>query len=364
MLSPKNKRDFYRIIPFGFVWLTYAFIYLLLEKGLLHDLDFYPSTGNPYKFGANTLISLLVAAISGLLMGTFEIKVLNNLFIHQTFRKKILYKTFIYVLLMVTFVIVISVIGYSVKLRTSIFDQQIWTNMWTFLSSFNFWSFQLYLSAMIVGSLFYSEVSEYLGMSVLHNFFLGKYHKPIEEERIFMFLDMRSSTTIAEKIGHIKYFEMLREYYSDLSDPIIQYSGEIYQYVGDEIIVSWKLKTGLFNNNCLKCFFTMKDTINDQSEKYQSKFGIFPAFKAGLHMGKVTTGEIGEIKKEIVFTGDVLNTTARIQGLCNKYNVDLLISDHLRNKVNLDSEFQILRLGKEELRGKIESIELFTVQLK
>ena len=94
-----------------------------------------------------------------------------------------------------------------------------WINLWKFFSSFTFWAFQLYLAAMVGVALFYSEVSENLGMSVLYNFFIGKYHKPIQEERIFLFLDMKSSTTIAEKIGHVKYFEMLKEYYSDLSDP-------------------------------------------------------------------------------------------------------------------------------------------------
>ena len=364
MLSPKSKRDFYRIIPFGLIWLTYACIYLLIEKGLLYDLEFYPSTGNPYNFGANTFITLLVAFISGLLMGIFEIRVLNTLFSDQAFGKKILYKSLVYVLLMITFVIVISAIGYSVKLETSIFDKQIWANVWKFLSSVMFWAFQLYLAAMIVGSLFYSEVRDNLGMSVLYNFFIGKYHQPIQEERIFMFLDMKSSTTIAEKIGHVKYFEMLREYYADLSDPILQYYGEVYQYVGDEIIVSWKLKHGLQENNCLKCFFAMKGALKDRSEKYQSKFEVLPNFKAGFHFGTVTTGEIGVLKKDIVFSGDVLNTTARIQGLCNNYNVDILISEHLKNKMNIESEFKIQSHGINELRGRNEAIELFSVQLK
>jgi len=160
VLTPKNKRDFYRIIPFGFIWLIYAFIYLLLEKGLLYDLDFYPSTGNPYKFGSNTVITLLVAAISGLILGTLEIRVINNLFINHSFGKKILSKTLICVLLMITFVIMVSAISYSVKLGTSIFDQQIWGNTWKFLSSVTFWSFQLYLAAVIGVSLFYSEVRD------------------------------------------------------------------------------------------------------------------------------------------------------------------------------------------------------------
>ena len=361
MLSPKIKRSIYRIIPFGFIWLVFGIIYLLLEKGIIGDLNYYPSTGNPYDFKGNTLVSLIIIAIFGLLVGTFEIMFLNNLFINKSFSKKILYKTLIYVVIIITFLLIFTMIVNSIELQTSIFDDRVWTNVWTFVSSFTFWSVELYIAAIIGVSLFYSEVSENLGLFVLHNFFVGKYHKPIEEERIFMFLDMKSSTTIAENLGHVKYFEMLREYYSDLSDPIIQYSGEIYQYVGDEIIVSWKLKFGLYNNNCLNCFFAMKESLNNQSEKYQSKFGILPTFKAGFHFGRVTTGEIGVIKKDIIFTGDVLNTTARIQGLCNLHNVDILISDDLRNKMTLDSEFQIQSLGKNELRGKNEAVELFTV---
>jgi adenylate cyclase len=105
----------------------------------------------------------------------------------------------------------------------------------------------------------------------------------------------------------------------------------------------------------------MKAAIQKQSRKYMEKFGLLPEFKAGFHLGKVTTGEIGVIKKDIIFTGDVLNTTARIQGLCNEYNVDILISDDLIKKLNLGSQFQIKTLGKNELRGRDEKIELFTI---
>ena len=105
----------------------------------------------------------------------------------------------------------------------------------------------------------------------------------------------------------------------------------------------------------------MKESIINKSKEYKSKFSILPTFKAGFHVGRVTTGEIGVIKKDIIFTGDVLNTTARIQGLCNIYNVDILISEQLRNMMKMDSEFQIQAMGKSELRGRKEVVELFTV---
>jgi adenylate cyclase len=194
------------------------------------------------------------------------------------------------------------------------------------------------------------------------NFFTGKYHKPIEEKRIFLFSDMKSSTTIAEQLGHIKYFELLREYYSDFSDAIIRNSGEVYQYIGDEIVVSWKYEEGIKNNNCINCFFAMKEALNKKSDWYLSTFDVGPTFKAGMHVGKVTTGEIGALKKEIIFTGDVLNTTARIQGLCNQLNVDVLVSEDLINELQLQKEIRTTSLGATELKGKEKNIELFTIK--
>jgi adenylate cyclase len=96
---------------------------------------------------------------------------------------------------------------------------------------------------------------------------------------------------------------MLRQYYWDLTRPIINYSGKIYQYVGDEVVVSWTLKNGLQDNNCIQCFFAMKAQLKKQTEEYEKKFGLLPEFKAGFHLGKVTTGEIGVVKKDIIFYG-------------------------------------------------------------
>jgi adenylate cyclase len=217
---------------------------------------------------------------------------------------------------------------------------------------------------MLVVSIFYAQISENIGHRILLNFVTGKYHSPTEEIRIFMFSDMKSSTKIAEKLGHIRYFELLKEYYIDLSDAIIKYSGEIYQYIGDEIVVSWRLKAGLKNNNCIKCFFAMKDDLRKRAEWYSENFDHFPDFKAGFHFGKVTTGEIGALKKEIIFTGDVLNTTARIQEKCNSYNADNLISSELIDLLNVKGFYELKELGEIELRGREANINLYTVVQK
>jgi adenylate cyclase len=176
-----------------------------------------------------------------------------------------------------------------------------------------------------------------------------------------MFVDMKSSTTIAERLGHVKYFQMLKEYFYDLSSAVIDHAGAIYQYAGDEIIICWKLKDGLKKNNSIDCFFAMQRTLKMQTEKYNSRFGLLPGFKAGLHYGMVTAGEIGSLKKEIVFTGDVLNTSARIQGLCNQFGADLLVSEDLVKVLQLPASYTITSVGETLLKGRIKPMELFAI---
>jgi adenylate cyclase len=359
MLSPKTKKNIYRIIPFSVIWLVFSIVYTMLEKGILGDLSYYPSTGNPYHYARNIFVTPVSALIAGTLIGTLEILYFNKWFVEKSFSRKILYKSLIYLAIILVF-LVTTVIASS-GAQYFIFGKQGWENVWVFFTSYSFLSVMLYISAIILVTQFYTEVSENMGLGVLNNFITGKYHRPTQEERIYMFLDMKSSTTIAESLGHIKYFKMLSDYYSDLTDPVIKYSGEIYQYVGDEMVVSWKLNNGFQNNNCIKCFFAMKEAIKKQASKYNEKFGLVPSFKAGFHLGKVTTGEIGVIKKDIIFTGDVLNTTARIQSLCNDYQVDILISGELIKKLDLGSRFRSKALGVTELRGKDEKLELYTI---
>lgn len=361
MLSPKTKANVYRILPFGLIWFFFSIVYTLLEKGFIGELNYYPSTGNPYNFSRNIIITPVFAFITGLLIGTIEILSLSKLFARKSFSKKILYKSILYLAFILLFLVVTTALANSMELQTHALDTKVINNLMAFFSNYVFFSVAVYMAAIIFVSQFYTEISENLGYGVLSNFFTGQYHAPVEEERIYMFLDMKSSTSIAEALGHVRYFEMLREYYADLSGSVLNYSGEIYQYVGDELVVSWKLGEGIRRNNCIRCFFAMKAALRKQAPKYQQMFDLVPGFKAGFHYGKVTTGEIGIIKKEIIFTGDVLNTTARIQGLCNHYGVDIIISADLLKKLDLAPRFQVKTLGENELKGKDEKIELFTI---
>ena len=138
----------------------------------------------------------------------------------------------------------------------------------------------------------------------------------------------------------------------------------MYQYVGDEIVITWKLKKGLAQNYCVRCFFDMKKALEKKSELYKRRYGLVPEFKAGMHCGVVTTGEIGALKKDIFFTGDVLNTTARILGLCANFQCDLLLSKTMVDQLSLQKDYIVEDLGTPKLRGKNNSINVMSVRPK
>lgn len=185
-----------------------------------------------------------------------------------------------------------------------------------------------------------------------------------EVERIFMFLDITSSTSIAEELGHVKYFELLNDFFMDIAAPIEEHQGEIYQYIGDEVVVSWPMKEGIRDFNVLNCFFDIVDTIQGLSDNYRDRYNLVPAFKAGMHYGKVSTGTIGTLKKEIIYTGDVLNTTSRIEGQCNQYKVNNLLSKDLIEAFPDGDYFDFQKIGEISLRGKASFVTLYTSQRK
>jgi adenylate cyclase len=200
-----------------------------------------------------------------------------------------------------------------------------------------------------------------IGVDVLRSFLTGKYHKPREEERIFMFLDLISSTEIAEKIGSLKFHNFLNEVFYDITSAILNAGGEIYKYVGDEIIVNWKKEVGLKNNNCIEMFFEVKHTLKQNASKYHSRYNVLPNFRAGLHIGNVIVGELGDYKREISFLGDTVNTAARIQDMSKKEKKGLIVSEKILKQLSLPQKYYKEYLGPIELRGKSEKVELYHI---
>ena len=209
-----------------------------------------------------------------------------------------------------------------------------------------------FFAILAVSVQFVIQINRMIGANVLRYFVAGVYHRPKAEGRIFLFLDLEGSTQLAERLGSAKYFELLRRCVDDLTEPVLETEGEIYQYAGDEIVVTWRFEDGLRDSNCVRCFFEVRRAIVRRAAGYERDFAAVPRFRGGLHGGTVTAGEIGDLRRQIVFVGDILNTAARLEEYAKRMGLDLVVSQAILDRIKLPSSLGVARCGELELRGK------------
>lgn len=202
--------------------------------------------------------------------------------------------------------------------------------------------------------------SRIIGPQIFWSYLRGKYHKPVGEERIFMFIDLNSSTGMAETMSLEKYHSLLRNFFNSLSGPVARFNGEIYQYVGDEAVITWTMKEGLKGANCLRCYHRIVQTVERQQRFYIRKYGFMPDFKVAIHGGWVIAGEIGKTKADIVFHGDVMNTTERILQQCRSLGQRLLMSEYIAKRLDFPAPMQAVFVDTLVLKGKKKSIGVYT----
>lgn len=333
------------------VWVVPIGIYALLRKDI-------PGTDLNLAFEKDVLIGFVL--ISSILLGTIH-WLLNRLTDHHLIRSMSLiliftlrFFSFFFILLIWDFLDIMTILDESYGNLPKQFAGD-------FLVSANFTGPMLYILFIDTIYGWFYQVRLIIGKNIFRNLLLGKYRTPKTESRIFMFIDMKDSTTHAEHMGHIRFTRLIQACFRDFGIIAMKRGVEIYQYVGDEVIVSWLIKPGIFNQNSLRLLFDFTEQLRLNGDEYYDTFGVIPEFKAGAHMGNVTVAEIGLAKRGIEYLSDVLNTAARIQGMCNKHGADLLISGELKGKIEDSLDFKMEFIENAELKGKTEKVELYKV---
>lgn len=210
---------------------------------------------------------------------------------------------------------------------------------------------------------FLLQVNRMLGQGVLLAFITGRHHHPQEEERIFLFLDITGSTRLAERIGNLRFHEFLNRFFFETTEAILETKGQVYRYVGDEVIVTWPRRRGIEHANCLRCAALMTERIHKRAAEFEREYGCAPHFRIAIHAGPVVVGEMGDVKQEIVFLGDVVNTTARMLEAARDLGQDILASGYLIERLTLPDGMSARPVGPVRLRGKDREIQLHAIDV-
>tara|TARA_R110001592_G_scaffold109879_5_gene305873 strand:+ start:1262 stop:2308 length:1047 start_codon:yes stop_codon:yes gene_type:complete len=344
-----NKRNLKILRDYIIGWIVaIAFWVVMRSYGVTVNA---PATPEPVH--ALRLI-MIFGPLAGILFGIAQIKIERNLYRRIPLWRLELFGLISNVVIMsIMFVLAFFLIKYTFGFNEPI----------------DFWQFLRNPSAILV--FFYSvfvnfvmailrQINLSLGDGNLWRMLRGDFYTPRVENRVFMFIDLKSSTTIAETLGHIRYSQFIQDCFFDLQ-VVQEYGAEVYQYVGDEVVLSWKSKPGMDYSTCLKAFWAFQDQLNKRKNRYITKYGQIPVFKAGINEGVVTAAEVGEIKREIAYHGDTMNITSRIQEKCNYYDRLLLVSECYYDKISHQDGYEGELLGEEELRGKNERIKIYAI---
>jgi adenylate cyclase len=349
------KPDYKSIFKFQIIsWLIAFFLYSIFRITTTLDLDELPFFQSGYPPIVLILLNLFGGALLGVILSFVDIYLIKTIKKKHSFGYFLIRKSFMYSLSIIFVLMVL--IGIAIDVLDVPLNEAV--NHLMARTLFGYFVYCIIVSVFIG---FISQINDKFGPGILLPMFLGKYHQPIEEDKVLMFIDLTGSTKFAERLGHVNYSYFIQDFMFDLNVAINDCAGSIYQYVGDEGVIFWEKEDALANMNCIAVYFVFQDIIRSKREYYNKRYGEIPTFKAGANYGRVMVAEVGYLKKEIAFHGDTINTAARLRSLCHQYNSDFIISRNLFEVLPQDPGYNFKSLDIAELKGKENKVEIFSV---
>lgn len=211
--------------------------------------------------------------------------------------------------------------------------------------------------ALVVTVSLATELRRLIGPGVFGAVVLGRYRYPRAERRLFLMLDVVGSTGLAERLGPERFLAFLNRWIHVLTEPLLASKGRIYRYVGDEAILTWEWSADAADR-ALAFAVDATRAVAADTEIWKRDFGEVPRMRIALHGGPVIAGEMGDVKREITFLGDTLNTASRIAGEARHHDALVLASAVALDGVRLPAGLDRHDVGPVVLRGKAEPVPL------
>ncbi len=334
VLQKRNFATAFRIILAGVV---IAFVYPVFRHGFEEPIHF--------------INAFFIGFLGGAFVSYCELDLFYNLKNPGSFIPRVLFKTMIYFIGFVLFIPSIILVCESFYYQRGIKAHFNSPEYQAFIFEKDFAVILVYALFFLLVVIFTREISIKLGQGVLWNYITGKYHRPRTEERLFMFIDIRNSTKIAEKLSELEYHSFVDAFIQDLTPVILNYGGMIFRYVGDQIGITWDGMKGFQQANCIQLFLSAQNTIHRKREKYMDTFGFVPRFVCCLHYGPIVVGEIGDVKSQIVFVGEAIHVLGQMENQFKHSNAGtfLMISDEVVEKISIPGLFDLQNLGQLDL---------------
>ena len=305
-----------------------------------------------------TVISILIGGALVLVEYTF----FERLYLRLTHWKALVIRLVTTAMIIVFGVLLVSV-GREVLFENRTLGQSL-TDAFAFIQTDMAVSLLIYMFLLSLLLNFFRQLGNHFGHGLIFNFITGRYSQVQEEHRTFMFIDLDNSTTLAEQLGHVKYSRFLKKCFHDLSEVLPRYEADVYQYVGDEVVLTWLTPAIQPHIDLFALYFDFEKRLQKEAPVYQEKFGVVPTFKASLHSGLVSITQVGRYRKELAYQGDVLNTASSVLALASTLRKTLLLTSPLAETIQRGTGYEVRFIDTLLLRGKRQKVDVFEVTKK
>ncbi len=321
----------------------------LCLSGMIYSLLFYPN--------GSLFIGAVFALFTGMPILAFERRVLLRP-LHRRIEKL---PTLSFILASIIVYEIIMSAGYAAAglflSALGLLNDSSWIEV--LVIPFEVFLYALGVCALII---FILRVRDLLGRDVFASMLISRYRNPVEEERVFLFIDLADSTTFAETHGDLRAQQFLHALFAAFAEPVRRHQGSIDDYVGDAAIVTWPLRRGIRHARCIRCIFDILDEIEANADVWRRSFGQVPRLRAALHGGVIITAEIGVDHHKITYFGDTVNTTARLESLCKTLDRSVLISADLAHRITLPGSILADDLGEHAVKGRGQTVGVLSLK--
>ncbi|HET6485748.1 MAG TPA: adenylate/guanylate cyclase domain-containing protein [Spirochaetia bacterium] len=179
----------------------------------------------------------------------------------------------------------------------------------------------------------------------------------VEMDMAILFADIRSFTTISEKMRPQENFNFLNSYLSRMGPVVRRHRGFIDKYLGDGIMALFPAGA----ESAVRAAVDMQRELVTYN-RHRARSGYQPiAVGIGVHSGKVMLGILGEKERmEGTVIADAVNLASRLEGLTKIYGAWIIVAEDVVKALGSRAPEHRF-LGRVAVKGRSEPVSICEV---
>ncbi|MDB5523595.1 MAG: cya1 [Rhizobium sp.] len=223
---------------------------------------------------------------------------------------------------------------------------------------FPVWACSMGISFLLGAAL---RVRELLGRQKFRDVIFSRYRRPVEEQRVFLFLDVVGSTAYAKRFGALAAARYLGRIFKLVAAPVANNRGSIDDYAGDAVLISWRARKALSSDASIKCAFDILSVLELNASRVLETFSATISVRILIHCGSVVTAEIGAENHKITYFGDTINAVGKLEQAVKPSGPGVYITDAALRAGVLPPSVRATLAGRFLVKGLDQEVVLYAL---